>query len=117
MILLPTFQTVSADYTFQLNVENQAANARVIYNVRNGCFSLYFTDGDGNEINSIKIVPNYPLLAARKGFTSLRGDFFVFNDGAPGETEITYDNFGNGFNLYYLTADEVEQWEVDNGLQ
>jgi len=116
MILLPTYQEQSAIFLYQANIENQVVVLRFVYNIRSGCFSVYITDGNGNQVNSIKVVPNWPLLKFRKSFTDIRGDFFVFNDTRPDDKVITYDNFGNGFNLYYLTQDEVEAWEQANGI-
>jgi len=117
MIKLPTFQSTAADFLFSATLEEKVHQLRFIYNIRNSSFAFYFIDGDGNTVNSVKVVPNFPLLKYRKSFTSLRGDFMVLNDSVPEETEITYENFGDGFGLYYLTASEVEEWEVSNGLQ
>ena len=52
------------------------------------------------------LVPWSALLAAgKKGLPS--GDFAVLKDEKTGDDEITFDNFGTTWGLYYLTDDEI----------
>lgn len=117
MILIPTFQNLSADFTQEIDLNNQIVNIRLKYNVRNDFFHIQFTDPDGIVLYGIKVVPNYPLLASHSAFLNFSGDIFVVKDDEALEDNITYENFGNGWNLYYFTSEEVESWKVENGLE
>ena len=117
MILIPVFQNVSADFIQEIELVGQIVTLRIVYNIRNGFFHLRFTDEDGVEIKGMKIVPNYPLLEAHKAFLNFSGDLFVIKDDEALGDEITYANFGNGYNLYYFTEAEYEAWKEENGLE
>lgn len=116
MIRIPTFQQSSADFNQEIELGGQLVQLRIIRNIRNEFFHFRFTDQNGNIIYGIKIVPNWPLLDWHKGFTDFQGDFLVLKDDEDAGTEITYDNFGSGWNLYFGTENEIDAWKVSIGL-
>jgi hypothetical protein len=116
MIQIPTFQQTSADFNQEIELGGQLVQLQIIWNSRNEFFHLRFTDQNGNVIYGLKIVPNWPILDQHKGFTDFQGDFLVLKDDEDAESVITYDNFGSGWNLYFGTEDEIDQWKVDSGL-
>lgn len=116
MIKIPVFQDVSANFTQQIELAGQVVFIQLIWNTRIDSFFLTFTDQNGSEVKSIKLVANWPILERRKGFIEFDGDLMVRKTDTEVETEITYDNLGNGWDLFYLTEEEINQWKVDNGL-
>ncbi len=116
MIQIPLFQDVSADFTQEIELNGQLIQLRIVYNIRVDFFFLRFTDQLGNPIQGIKIVPNWLLLDSHKGFVDFDGDLIVIKTDENAGNEITYDNFGNGWDLFYLTPDEAEEWRTENGF-
>lgn len=117
MIKIPVFQSISADFVQEIELNGQIVNIRIVYNIRNSFFHLRFTDSEGTEITGIKIVPNYPLLEAHKAFLDFSGELFVIKVDESAEDIITYDNFGRGYAFYYYTNAEYDAWKVANGLE
>lgn len=117
MLEIPTFQDQSADFVQTIELNEQLVEIRVIFNVRNEFFHMDFFDQNGDAVYGIKMVPNWPLLKYHKGFIDFDGDIMVLAKETVETDEITYDNFGPVWGFYYLTEDEVEAWEVENGLQ
>ena len=113
--LIPVYLTTSSDFSQELELGNQLINMRIKWNVRNGAPHMDFTDDLGVTLYGIKIVPYWPLLRQIKGPTNFKGDLMVLKEDENASTEITYANLGNGQNFYYLTEDEVETWEINNG--
>ena len=116
MIQIPTFQTLSADFQQTIDLELQLVTLRCIYNIRNDYFHLNFQDPDGVQLNGIKIVLNWPLLWQKKALINFSGDLMVIKDDASLTNEISYNTFGDGHNLYYLTPAELEYWLAENGV-
>lgn len=118
MTQLPVFQTISADFSYTIKLENQIVTLRFKWNVRAGNFFLDFTDAGGNSLYGIKLLPNWPLLKYGKGnIDRFSGDLMIFQAENSAESEITYDNLGVGWILYYLSQEEVSAWEAENGLE
>jgi len=62
------------------------------------------------------MVEDYPLLAQNKAFIDFAGDLIVIKEDSEAADEITYDNFGDGWNPYLVTAEEADEWRADNGF-
>jgi hypothetical protein len=117
MLEIKTFQDISADTLQSVDLENgESVRMRIVYNSRSDYFILSIGDQNNNPIHGIKIVPNWLLLDQFKGNIDLSGDFIVFKVDDEAGDEITYDNFGIGYTLNYLSADEVDEWKEINGL-
>jgi hypothetical protein len=116
MIEIPTFQSTSANFLQEIELGLQLVQIRITWNSRVEFFFLNFTDQNGNELNGVKIVPNWPLLDWHRGTLEFVGDLIVRKTDEEAGDEITYNNFGNGWNLTYLTAAEVAAWKNDNGF-
>lgn len=114
---IPTFQNVSADFTQRIELGNQLVQIRIVYNIRSEHFYLHFEDQDLNKVTGIKIVPDWLLLRSHKAFLNFKGNLIVIKDDAPLAEMITYNSFGNGYNLYYITETEESEWETENGFQ
>jgi hypothetical protein len=117
MLKIATFQDESADFEQQVELGGQVVQIRIVYNVRNNRFTLHtFTDQNDNSVKGIKIVPYWPLLDFRKGFIDFEGDLMVLWSTDDVVNDITYDNFGNGWDLIYLSEAEVNAWKELNGF-
>lgn len=113
---IPTFQHLSADTVQEIELGGQLVQLRIIYNIRAGYFFLTFMDQSGNTLYGIKIVPDWPLLEYHKGFTDFTGDLIVQKTDQDASNNITYDNFGNGWDLFYLSQNEITAWKEENGF-
>jgi len=115
MINLPTFQTVSSNFSYTIQIEAQIVTIKLVWNVRSGHWFFTITDGTQNRIDGIKCIVKYPLLLTHKGLTDIRGDFF-FDKIASGENTLTYDNINTVWQFRYYTPDELEAWRIENGI-
>lgn len=117
MIQIPSFQSVSSNFAQEINLNNQVVQLGIAYNVRNAFYHLnQFSDPDGNILTGIKLTPNHLILNPHKALINFDGDLIVLKTDEDAGDVITYDNLNNGYGLFYMTPDEVEQWKVDNGL-
>lgn len=117
MLTLPAFQTISANFKYNVILGNSRVDLEFVYNIRNACWFLTFTDEDGVILQGIKCVPDFPLLRGRKSFIDFDGDIFIIANTGVDTDSITYDNFGVEFSILYLTETETNEWLVENGLQ
>ena len=116
MIEIPVFQNTSANFNQEIELADQLVQLKIIYNIRNEFFVLHFTDQNGDILPGIKIVPDYLLLWNHMGAIEFEGDLMVNQADDEAGDDITYTNFGNGWNLYYLTAAEVLAWRTAHGF-
>jgi hypothetical protein len=116
MIEIPVFQETSADFEQNVNLNQQLVNIRITYNIRNSYFHITVTDVNGGVIRNVKIVPRWPLLKQNRGQIVFDGDLLVLKADNSAVDDITYENFGTGWKLYFLTPSEVQKWEEENGL-
>jgi len=116
MLRLPTFQNISSKNLFDIELELQIIQFTFDYNYRNASFFISIVDQENNPITNVKMVTNWPLFEQIKSHLVFVGDILVLKDDTNAGVEITYDNFGNGWNPYYLNEAELDQWRLDNGL-
>lgn len=118
MILINTnYQDISAIFTQLIELENIIYTLTLTYNIRNKSWYLDI-ESQYNKLYSVKLVTNYPLLKQYKAhFDKLSGDLIILKTGNIGiEPIITYDNLGIYYNLLYLSAEEVKEWEIPYGI-
>lgn len=116
MINIPTFQEKSADFTQEIELGGQLVRLHIMYNIRIGFFFLNFTDQEGSILYGIKMVPEWLLLDWHRGTLNFSGDLVIRKTDDEAGDLITYDNFGNGWDLTYVTEAEVEAWEAVVGF-
>lgn len=113
---LPVFQNVSSDFTINFLVENTRVQLRFMWNILTGYWMVneYLEPDTGKRATGIKVIPEYPLT---ENITkSIQGALVVFRTDKNVSRDITYENFGKGWDLFYLTPDEYEEWEDLVGL-
>lgn len=119
--LIPTFQSQSADFTQTLELGGQLVELRLVWNIRAEFWFIHsfrMLNFEGNEIYGIKCVKAFPLFHIHKALLpDFQGDFITVKVDEAAENQITYDNFGAGWGLYYITEDELDEWENLNGLE
>jgi hypothetical protein len=117
VIEIPLFQNISADFLQTIKLGNQLVNLRFVWNVRNSFFHLDVIPSLGGSLTGIKVVPRYPLLSQFSGQIEFRGDFLVLKTDNSLGSLITYENFGQGWDLFYVDRSELITWRVENGLR
>lgn len=116
MISLPIYQKVSSDISFTVNLEKVTCRIRLMWNTKSKYWMVntYSEPETGKVLTGIKIFPNYPFLERYN--TSLKGQLIAMKVGKDTENYITYDNFGTGWGLFYITASEFEEWRELSGF-
>jgi len=119
MIQISTYQTASSHYTFSIILEQKVFDLTFFWNERsqNWYFSIENKE-DSTKLTNRKLVENWALLRNHKAlFRSLEGDFILLRlSNSSSEVELSYDNFGSSFILYFLSSAELASWEVANGF-
>jgi len=116
MRLIKTATDLSANNTQKITFEDRVLTLTILWDEPAGSFFLNIEDGLGGSIQGIRMVENYLLLAQNKAFIDFSGDILVIKEDNNIGGELTYDNFGNGWNPYLITAEEADTWRADNGL-
>jgi hypothetical protein len=116
MIKIPTFQESSSDFTQEIELGGQLVQLRIVWNSRAECYFLEFTDENGDILQGIKMVPNWPLLDWHRGSIVFNGDLILIQTDAEAGNTVTYDNLGNGWGLMYMTIAELILWKEANGF-
>jgi hypothetical protein len=118
MLKIPTFQNLSSKFRQDLILGGRTVILELTWNSRAEAWYLYFEDFDSGDIlYSTRIVPNFLLLRQyRASIPLFDGDLLVYKTDEEVANEISYENFGNGWDLMYLDEPEAEAWEDTYGL-
>ena len=111
MILLPVFSSV-ADQRYKIPLDGRQYVIRLTYSDRLESWYFSLSDADDVPIHTrIRIVTGYRLLQSDVSSRRPPGDFYCFDFGVdqPGDSLIGLDELGARFQLYYLTAAEIEE--------
>lgn len=117
MIELPFFQTQSSDFSYSIDLDNVPVDIRITYNVRSSYFRLNIATEKYN-LYGLKLIKNFPIINHHKAFIpDILGDFIIKQVNRLDEDlEMTFDNIGSDFKLYYYNKDEFDSWKTDNNL-
>ena len=117
MLELPVYQNLSSDITFTTILDNIRCKFRLMWNTKSKFWMVNtYEEPDNNFfLYGLKIVPNYPFL--NRYNPSFPGEMICLKKGTDVDFEITYNNFGSGWGLFYLTSEEFEEWSILNGFQ
>jgi hypothetical protein len=107
---------ISANVTQKVTFEERLLTLTILWDEPAGSFFLNIEDGLGGSIQGIRMVEDYLLLENNKAFIDFSGDILVIKDDGTVGPELTYDNFGNGWNPYLVTAEEADEWRAANGF-
>lgn len=108
--IVPTFQSTSASYTIEANLNNEAFKLNFTWNQRESSWYMDILDIDENHILSgIKLVSSYLLIRQYNAIPNLpKGDFYIvdLNDD-PDTGNVSFDEFGKRFQLIFYTEEEL----------
>jgi len=118
---IPVFQEQSADFLQTIEVGGQLIVLRLTWNSRIEFWFIHdfsMSNFPGNDLKNMKLVKTTPIFRPHKALLpNFAGDFIMIKTDQNAGDEITYDNFGNGWDLLYITKAELDQWEVINGVE
>jgi hypothetical protein len=116
MLEIPINTKISADLTFTVLLDNVEVKFRLKWNDKTQFWMVNIYEEPDNDfiLHGLKIIPNYPFLYTYG--PSFPGQIICLKIGNDTEEEITYTNFGTGWRLIYLTAEEFEEWRVLSGF-
>jgi hypothetical protein len=93
------------DQTMQIELGGNPYRLRTLWNELGGYWSLsLLTVADEPILTNIKVVRDFPLLAAFADTRLPAGDLLLLRDRGA-DLSVTYDNFGDVFALYYYEVD------------
>lgn len=111
-----TFQSLSSKFRQDVILDNVSVTIVLEWNSRAGYWFVTISDGV-YTLSKKKLVANWPLLRQSiASFPSLKGSIIALQDDANAANEITYDNLNDGWGFYYITEEELNSWEINNGL-
>ena len=113
---IPTQTDFSANTTRKVAFGDRLLTLTFLWDEPAGSFFMNIEDGLGGHLEGIRVVEDFPLLQNKKAFIDFSGDVIVIRDDSDAADELSYDNFGDGWNPYLVTAEEVEEWETANGF-
>jgi len=99
---IPAFQK-------QYTLDGSAYIIRLTYNKRDDSWYMsIFTPELVTILSPIRLVSKIFLLRGKRALPNIpAGDFKVVQKSSDNAADITFDNFGTEFRLYYYDADEV----------
>lgn len=118
MMLIPIDPSISADQTFDVLIpEEIVLNLRILWNSRAEAWYLTVVGPDGTELDSLRMVPNFPLMHSHEASSPLTGDLLVLPLGNEvSDDSLDWDALGKSWGLFYLSEDEVTTWRTAYGL-
>jgi len=116
-VAIPLFKESSADFQQNIDLNNVNYTIRLTYNVRVGYWFMTLST-ENYTITSVKCTLEFPILWQHYALMpELSGDFFINQiEDLQNRPDLTYDNFGSVFKLFYYTPEEVLEWRSANGL-
>lgn len=116
MIKIPIFSDQSSIFTMNIELNSISVDLTLTYNIRNERWYISLVT-ENNSLYYRKLVENFPLVYPHKAiFPELSGDFFVIKNVNKSDNMITYENLGNGWDLFYYDESEMQDWADDNGI-
>lgn len=117
MQIIPSYHAVSPNYSLDVRLNEKLYHIVMIWNTRTEYWHMSITDSNGDSVQGIKVVPNWPLLKNHRAQIDFSGDLMV-RPGNPSVRDIAYDGLGGDWYLVYLDEDEVQDWEdIIRGLR
>lgn len=109
MIQIPFDPSVSSSQKFRLDLDGLVCMFEIYWNIRDAAWYMDISADDKTQ-TSVRINPNQRLLITDR-ILGIQGNFFCLNDTGT-ENNISFDNFGSDWFLYWFNADELA--EVDS---
>lgn len=118
MILIPFDPQVAADQEVRVTLATQPMTLRLYWNTASSFWFMDVTNSDATKtLNSLKLVPGWPLFSVSPALAPVEGDFIVLRMDDDVSDDISYDDLGTRWGLFYLTDAELKAWKVNYGLE
>lgn len=116
MLEIPVNPQISSDLTFTVLLDRVEVKFRLIWNTKTQFWMVNTYEEPDNDLifHGLKIIPNYPFLHTYG--PSFSGEIMALKIGNDTEEDITYNNFGIGWRLFYLNAEEFSEWRLLSGF-
>lgn len=109
MKIIPFNPSISASQTFNVNLGELVCEFRIKWNLRASAWFCDFKTSEGVNYG-VRLVENSDLLSSLNAL-GLKGDFRVIRMKKMADPEITYDNFGDEWQLAYGTYQEWKEYD------
>lgn len=119
LLVIPMFQDIASKFEQEMLLGNSNVVLKIYWVERAKAWFFDFRIPDtGEVVLGIRIIPQWPLLRQYKAvIPSFLGDLFVGKVDSNADDELTFENLNNeGWALYYITDDELEEWEASVGI-
>jgi hypothetical protein len=115
---IQTYQDSTSNFEQEILLGDRMMKLIIWWNSRSEAWYMSLEDSDTDDIVSgIKIIPNWALVKQyRANLPNFEGDIIAIPTDSNAEERITYDNLNNGYELNYLTIEELEAWEDYYGV-
>lgn len=116
MLQIPVYPFISSDFSLSVVLDRVECEFRIIWNTKTQFWMINtYNEPDNNlTFHGLKIIPGYPFLWTYG--PSFSGEIICLKIGRDTENDITYNNFGNGWGLFYLNAEEFSEWRDASGF-
>lgn len=112
MIAIPFDPSISSDQEITFSGAEAPITLRFTWNAFSEKWFVKF-----GEIEPRRLIMNFPILRSTRYLLPFKGDFMMKRVATTVQNVIDYDDLGKNWFLCYLTADEVEEWGVRNGME
>ena len=105
-LLIPFDPLKSSNQRFKVNLGGALVSLRIMWNTRDQAWYMD-AEGTGTPANSVKIVPDSPLLH-RIVDLGVEGNFYVLRTDVNAALPIGYFDLGKTWGLYWLNWSELD---------
>ena len=116
MVIIPFDADISGDQQFEVKLGDALVTIRMTWNVLCQFWFMTITKGEIG-LRSLKCVPTWPLLRQHRAISQVVGDIMVMRAEATKSDQIAFSDLGTRWKLVYFTEEEIQAWEVENGLR
>ena len=118
MLRIPFDTSKSADQSLRVLIpELQVIALRLVWNTRASGWDVMVSDTEGSQLGYLRLEPRFPLLYEHKALSPIAGDIIALplTDGT-GRPLTEYSALGESWGLFWISPEEVTEWETANGL-
>lgn len=117
MLKIPFNSSVSADQTFQVLIPEQLVmTLRLVWSERAKAWDVSVSS-DVGEIGMLRLVERFPLLYEHKALSPIEGDIIALplSEG-KGLPLSEYSALGESWGLFWISPEDLIEWEKAHGL-
>lgn len=118
MLRIPFDPSKSADQSLQVLIpELQVVELRLVWNTRTKSWDVQVSNTEGAELGFLRLLPNAPLLHEHRALSPIVGDIMALPLAEGSGKPLTdYDALGDSWGLFWLSPEDLAEWEAANGL-